>query len=477
MQSNSHRASNAPSRLLGSLLHTIATLILTILTLYLSIAPTKCEGKETVGSVPNIVLILADDLGYGDVGCFGSRDIQTPNIDAMAAAGMRLTNFYVNAPVCSPTRAGFLTGRSHVRCGAEHVFTPADLESGLPLNERTVAEELKRGGYATGLFGKWHLGYAEKFNPIHRGFDRFIGHLSGFLDYHTHVNPRIGYDWWDGLEKTPGDGYATDLIGQHSIEFIKEHKDKPFFLFVSHQAPHSPFQGPEDGPQIEMIDGKAVRHKIEQDKEQRDAAYAVMIQRMDQTIGELIKTLDKEGLTEHTLVMFLSDNGPSYLAGSTGGLNGGKHSLLEGGIRVPAVASWPGTIQPGVVTDEPATILDMLPTFLGLAGVKLPQDLELDGMDIGPLLLKGEALPRRALCWRYLKAVAVREGKWKLVGSYDGKGGFSEQAAKLYDLHADPAEKEDLAEKHPEIIERLKAAHAAWELEIDRDRKRRERAE
>jgi len=429
---------------------------------------------------PNLVVILADDLGYGDLGCFGSRDIQTPNIDAMAAGGMRLTNFYVNAPVCSPTRAGFLTGRSHVRCGAEHVFTPADLQSGLPLNERTLAEELKRGGYTTGLFGKWHLGYAEKFNPTRRGFDRFVGHLSGFLDYHTHVNPQIGYDWWDGLAKTAGDGYSTDLIGKHSIEFVKTHKDKPFFLFVSHQAPHSPYQGPEDGPLMRWEDGNVVKTQEKQDKEKRYAKYIAMTERMDKTVGDLLKVIDDEGLADRTLVLFVSDNGPSYLAGTTGGLRGGKHSLWEGGIRVPAVARWPGRIKAGAVADQPATVLDLFPTLLALAGVKSEAGVTLDGIDVGPLLFEGKSLPERPLCWRYLKSAAVRDGKWKLVGKYDPETRQAELAGKyggLFDLEADPAEEHDLAAEHPEIVEKLKSAYEAWESSVANDSRRRQRKE
>lgn len=439
-------------------------------------AATACEAPRP----PNIVIILADDLGYGDLGCYGSKEIKTPNIDAMASDGMKFTDFYVNAPVCSPTRAGFLTGRSHVRCGAEHVFTPADLESGLPLNERTLAEELKRGGYATGLFGKWHLGYAEKFNPTRRGFDRFVGHLSGFLDYHTHVNPRIGYDWWDGLAKTAGDGCSTDLIGKHSVEFVKKHKGKPFFLFVSHQAPHSPYQGPEDGPLIRWEDGKAVKTQEKQDKEERYAKYIAMTERMDQTVGDLLEVLEDEGLAGRTLVLFVSDNGPSYLAGTTGGLRGGKHSLWEGGIRVPAVARWPGKIKAGAVTDQPATVLDLFPTFLTLAGVKPEADATLDGIDIGPLLFQGKSLPERPLCWRYLKYVAVRHGKWKLVGKYDRQtqqADFSGRHGGLFDLKADPAEEHDLAAEHPEIVEKLKRAYQAWEASVADDRKRRQRKE
>lgn len=451
-----------------------------VLACFMSGNPVADAGE--LSKRPNLVVILADDLGYGDLGCFGSRDIQTPNIDAMAAEGMRLTNFYVNAPVCSPVRAGFLTGRSHVRCGAEHVFTPADLESGLPLNEPTLAEELKRGGYATGLFGKWHLGYAEKFNPINRGFDRFVGHLSGFLDYHTHVNPRIGDDWRDGLAKTAGDGYSTDLIGKHSTEFVKAHKGKPFFLFVSHQAPHSPYQGPEDGPLMRWEDGKVVKtSKEKQDKEERDAKYIAMTERMDKTVGDLLKVLEDEGLADRTLVLFVSDNGPSYLAGTTGGLRGGKHSLWEGGIRVPAVARWPGKIKAGTVTDQPATVLDLFPTFLALAGVEPEAGTTLDGIDIGPLLFGEKSLPERPLCWRYLKSVAVRDGKWKFLGRYDPETRQAELAGEggggLFDLKADPAEEHDLAAEHPEVVEDLKRTYQVWEASVANDRKRRQREE
>ena len=423
---------------------------------------------------PNIVIILADDLGYGDLGCYGSKEIKTPNIDAMASDGMKFTDFYVNAPVCSPTRAGLMTGRSQQRCGAEIVFTPGNLENGLPVSETTLAELLQGGGYATGIFGKWHLGYLEKYNPVKRGFDRFVGHLSGFLDYHTHVNPRFGYDWWDGLKKTAGEGYSTDLIAKHSMEFVRQHKNEPFFLFVSHQAPHSPYQGPDDKPLIELKDGEVVKHEPSNTPEERPAIYAKMVERMDKTVGELLELLRTEGLAKKTLVIFASDNGPSYLAGTTGGLRGGKHTLWEGGIRVPAVACWPGQIEAGVVTDEPITILDLFPTFLSLAGVERPSDLELDGTDVKGLLLEGRKLPARTFCWGHGGGRAVRQGNWKLIGGYDQKTNQIKVNG-LYDLAKDRSEEENLAEANPEVVENLKAALMAWQKGIENDRKRRER--
>ena len=444
-----------------------------------ALASTRLTGADTPASTrPNIIFILADDLGYGDCGCYGSKDIKTPNIDLLAENGMKFTDFYVNAPVCSPSRAGFLTGRNHNRCGAEVVFTPSNPKVGLPLNEITLAQELKKAGYTTGIFGKWHLGYTEKRNPVNRGFDRFVGHLSGFLDYHTHVNPKLGRDWMDGLKKIEGKGYSTDLISKHSIEFVKANRGRPFFMFVSHQAPHSPYQGPSDKPQIEVVDGAVVKHKVKMDKDQRYAKYVEMTERMDKTIGDLLKVLRSEGLEKNTLVMFVSDNGPSWLAGTTGGLKGGKHSLWEGGIRVPAVACMPGRIRAGVVTDQPATILDMFPTFLQLAGAKPTADTDLDGIDIGPLLLEGRDLPKRTLCWRYRGAVAVRGGKWKLMGRYDRKaqkGDFSGKHARLFDLKEDRAEAKNLFATNPEIVKKLAAAYDAWEQGITRDKRRRAR--
>jgi len=444
--------------------------------------PAHRNGDDEAGAgdrPPNIVFILVDDLGYGDLGCYGSKDIKTPNIDAMATGGMKFTDFYVNAPVCSPTRAGFMTGRSQQRCGAETVFTPGNLKKGLPINETTLAEELKRGGYTTGIFGKWHLGYIEKYSPVNRGFDEFVGHLSGFLDYHTHVNPRFGYDWWDGLKKTEGQGYSTDLISKHSMNFVRAHKDEPFFLFVSYQAPHSPYQGPDDEPLIELKGDEVVKKKKKFTAEQRYAIYVKMVEYMDKTIGDLLQVLREEGLAENTLVMFVSDNGPSYLAGTTGGLKGGKHFLWEGGIRVPAVAYWPGKIEPGAVTGQPATILDTFPTFLALAGMKPRDNLELDGMDLRKLLLKQESLPQRALCWRYAPQgqVAVRQGKWKLIGRWNSKAKKPdfEKVKKLFDLEEDPGEKNDLAEQKPETVTKLIAAYEKWEEGIRLDHKRLER--
>lgn len=439
------------------------------------------NGQSGSASRPNIIFILADDLGYGDLGCYGSEDIKTPNIDMMAKKGVLFTDFYVNAPVCSPARAGFLTGRAHERCGVSRVITPGS-ENGLPLNETTIADALRAGGYATGILGKWHLGYTDAYNPVNRGFDRFIGHLSGNLDHHSRVNPRLGVDWMDGLEKIEEKGYTTDLIGKHSIEFVKANKDRPFFLFVSHQAPHGPFQGPDDGPLMTWEDGAVVMppqdtRPNDVQAAERYSKYIKMVERMDKVTGDLLNTLKDEGLAENTLVMFVSDNGPSWLAGTTGGLRGGKHSLTEGGIRVPAVAYWAGRIKPGVVTDEPATILDLFPTFLNLAGLKPETDVELDGIDIGAVLIDGGELPERVLCWRYMNQAAVRRGKWKMIGGHDPNDNDAVSFKELHDLEKNREEDEEknLYEEHPEIVGELKAAYEKWWQEVANDAKRRAR--
>jgi arylsulfatase A-like enzyme len=382
---------------------------------------------------------------------------------------MRFTAFYVNAPVCSPTRAGFLTGRSQHRCGAEAVFTHITPGQGLPLDETTIADLLKKNGYATGLFGKWHLGYEERFHPLNRGFDKWVGHLSGHQDYVSHARTAGAtgdYDWWHDRKQTREKGYATDLITKHSIQFIEQHKSEPFFLFVSHAAPHSPYQGPNDSPLREV--GESVSKR--QSEEERDAKYIEMVEYMDKGVGRVMDAVSKAGIEEQTLVLFFSDNGPSWQAGTTGGLKGNKHTLWEGGIRVPAVVSMPGSIKPGGVTDQPLTVLDLFPTFLGLAGAGQPRDLELDGIDVRPLFFDGKKLPRRALCWKHGPQKAVRDGKWKLYARFNKKTNADD--VWLSNLEEDQTEQNNVAEANPEIVARLKKVHAEWEEGIARDGKR-----
>ncbi len=423
----------------------------------------SASNAKRHGTHPNIVLILADDLGYGDLSCYGSETINTPHLDALAANGMKFTNFYVNTPVCSPTRCALLTGRDHLRCGADVVFTDKTPGRGLPLNEITIAEVLKTKGYATGIFGKWHLGFLEKYNPLNQGFDEFVGHLGGYLDYQSRSDALGEYDWWHGKKKTQEEGYSTQLIGDYSCKFIEKNADKPFFLFMSHQAPHSPYQGPDDPPLRKV--GEAFSKR--QSEEERDAKYIEMVESMDKSIGRVIEQVRKLDLDKNTLIFFMSDNGPSYLAGSAGKLRGGKHSLFEGGIRVPAIAAMSDKIDKGRIVHDQVTDLDIFPTIMAMTDAAPPAGIPLDGTDLSQMLFYNQHLAPRILYWEYLKWRAVRQQQWKLVMKQ--KGETNEYETFLFNIEKDMAEENNLVEQHPEIVNRLKKHHQQWRTEIAND--------
>ena len=403
---------------------------------------------------PNIILIMADDLGYGDIGCYGSETIKTPNIDALAGGGVRFTDYHSNGAVCSPTRAALLTGRYQQRCGIEGVVTAAKhRHTGMALKEVAFAEVLKNHGYATGIFGKWHVGYSVEFNPVRQGFDEFIGYVSGNVDYHSHID-QAGYDdWWKDGKKVPEQGYSTDLVTRHGIDFIERHKDRPFCLYLPHEAPHYPYQGRDDPPE-RLAGGR--KGKKAKGKEIAQA-YKEMVEVMDEGIGKIVKTVKRLGLERRTFIFFCSDNGANRY-GSNGALSGYKGSLWEGGHRVPAIAYWPGKIEPGAVTNQTALGMDLFPTMVSAAGAKLPAGLKLDGVDLLPMLVSNDKLPERTLFWRHGKQRAVRRGPWKL--RVEGKN------VELYNLDEDLGEKKNLADAKPEMVKTLEDELSIWEQDV-----------
>ena len=412
-------------------------------------------GSDSEDVRPNIVLIMADDLGYGDIGCYGNERIRTPNIDALAAAGMKFTDYHSNGAVCSPTRAALLTGRYQQRCGIDAVVTakgPAR-ETGMAPSEVTFAEVLRKAGYATGLFGKWHVGYRVIFNPTRQGFDEFRGYVSGNVDYHSHIDQANIDDWWEGDKKVPEEGYVTDLIGNYAVDFIRRNKNKPFCLYMPHEAPHYPYQGRNDPPE-RLPGGKKGRKTPNHDIPR---AYKEMVEVMDHNIGRVIDTLKSLELYRKTFIFFCSDNGANK-RGSNGPLNGFKGSLWEGGHRVPAIACLPGRIAAGSATDQTVLGMDLFPTMASIAQAPLPKGLELDGVDLTGLLTRGEQLPERTLFWAYRRSRAVREGPWKLL--------VRNTKASLYNLEHDLGETQDLSEERPEIVGRLQSALAAWEQDV-----------
>jgi arylsulfatase A-like enzyme len=413
---------------------------------------------STAADRPNLVLIMADDMGYGDVSCYADPGYETPNVDRLAAEGLKFTDFHSSGPVCSPTRAGLVTGRYQQRAGIDGVIYADPRQNrhhGLQSNEITFANCLSDAGYATAIFGKWHLGYETQYNPVRRGFDQFRGYVSGNVCYIAHLD-RMGIaDWWQDDQLVPEEGYVTHLVTQHAIEFIETHRDEPFCCYVAHECVHAPYQGPDDPPVRREGTVGDIRSASRKDIPN---AYREMMIEMDRGVGEIIDTLKRLGIAENTLVLFFSDNGGTP-HGNNGPLRGFKGSLWEGGHRVPAIAWQPGTIEPGRVTDVPAISIDMMPTMLDLAGTSAPDGRNLDGISLAPVLHNDGELPDRKLFWAYRNRFAVRDGKWKLVDE-SGK-------PQLFDLSEDLGEQHDLAAEQPARAASMQAAYRQWRADID----------
>jgi arylsulfatase A len=411
---------------------------------------------------PNIVLIVVDDLGYGDLGCYGSNVHKTPHLDRLAAEGMRFTDFHANGAVCSPTRAALMTGQYQQRSGIESAigFT---LDEGLPLDETTIAELLAPAGYRCGVFGKWHLGHVTRFGPNDQGFHESVC-SNNTPDYHSHISREGQLDWYQDQRLHRESGYLTDLVTQHAVRFIRDNRERPFFAFVSHIAVHFPFQGPRD-PAHRTAGRKWHDEKYGPlPRGQYRRAYKDMLEAVDASVGEVVRTLGELGLRERTLIFVTSDNGAYAWVGSNGTFRGEKGNLYEGGHRVPAIASWPGRIPRGVVTDATTMTMDLAPTFLAAAGLAKP-DAQFDGVDLGGVLFRGEPLPGRTLFWRTETEKAVRRGPWKLV--------LARERTELFDLAADPGEMRDLAAAQPAVARELREQLAHWERDVGVSRARR----
>jgi len=408
---------------------------------------------------------MADDLGYGDLGCYGNTAFATPNLDALAEAGVRFIDFHANAPVCSPTRAALLTGRYQQRCGIEGVVTAKNhRDTGMALEELTFAEVLRAAGYRTGLFGKWHLGYQVEFNPTQQGFDEFRGYVSGNVDYHSHIDQTGVDDWWQGVEKAPEQGYVTDLITRHAVGFIERHRNEPFCLYLPHEAPHYPYQGRADEAVRKPGAPAVVRGRLGDCR----ATYREMVEVLDQGVGEVVRTVKRLGLERRTFIFFCSDNGATP-QGSNAPLNGHKGSLWEGGHRVPAMACWPGRLRPGTVSHDTAMTMDLFPTLAAVAGVPIPGDVHPDGVNLLPALEHGDRLLERTLFWRFGAQKAVRRGPWKLLVApreARGRGRDSKPQARLYHLGRDLGEQRDLSRVDPERVRQLRTELDAWETQV-----------
>ncbi|MGD9855932.1 MAG: sulfatase [Planctomycetaceae bacterium] len=430
----------------------------------------SCAAHRSIAADrPNFVIILADDLGYGDLACYGNTVNRTPHLDRMAAEGIRFTDFHANGPMCSATRAALLTGQYQHRFGRhfEGALSPdSQPTNGLPLEAVTIAEVLKDAGYATGMYGKWHLGYAPPLMPAQQGFDDFRGLASGDGDHFSHIDRSGARDWWHNNEIDMEEGYCADLVTRHSQDFIRRHKDEPFFLYVAHLSIHFPWQGPNDAAyREEGTDYADNKHGLPRGSNVGPAVKA-MVESLDASVGEILATLKQQGLDEKTLVVFASDNG-GYLAyaggfhniSSNGPYRGQKTELYEGGHRVPAIMRWPGHIAPGT-SDQTVMTFDLFPTLLDLAGLdRQKQSLRLDGVSLKSLLHKNTELPSRPLFWRKGDVRAVRQGPWKLLT----QGGQFE----LYHLGEAMDESHNVADRQPELAGTLVKALDAWEADVD----------
>ncbi len=430
----------------------------------LCIVQSSNASVKSKSTPPNFVIIFADDMGYGDVGVFGHPTIKTPNLDRMASEGQKWTNFYVAAPVCTPSRAGLLTGRLPIRSGMcsekKRVLFP-DSKGGLPENEITIAFALKGAGYTTAAIGKWHLGHLQQFAPNAHGFDSYFG-----IPYSNDMDRVDEPDYMEVMKKPKIDYFNvplmrnTEIVEQpadqttitkryteEAVNFINQNKEKPFFLYLAHSMPHVPlFRSKE-------FENKSLR-----------GIYGDVIEELDWSVGQILSTLKQTGLDKNTLVVFTSDNGPWLIfdehGGSAGLLRGGKGGTYEGGMREPTIFWWPDKVNPDVVSEMGAT-LDLLPTFCKLANVTLPVDRIYDGYDISPALIGTGKSPRGVVFYyRDTDVYAVRKGAYKAHFFTQSEYGTDERKLQepplLYNLNVDPSEKYNIADEHPEVIAEIR---------------------
>jgi arylsulfatase A-like enzyme len=419
-----------------------------------AIAPNSAQAAAA--RTPNILLIVADDLGYGDLGCYGSREIRTPRIDRLAKEGVRLTDAYASACVCSPTRASLITGQYPQRFGFEWVIRYTEKDRGLPVTPSSLPRRLRKAGYATGLFGKWHLGYKPEFAPNAHGFDEFFGFLAADLDYYSHRDANGDPGLYENTKLVEKKGYLTDLITERSLAFLRKNARRPFFLEVTYNAPHWPFQVPG-----EPDDFRTARTYGPETGTRAD--YVRMVEHLDLSVGKLLDEIGKLGLEKNTLVIFVSDNGGERLS-DNGPLFHGKYSLWEGGIRVPCLLRLPGVIPPGTVSSQPVIAMDLHATIVAAAGLAPLAGIPLDGEDVLPVLAGKKPGRTRMFFWRLHRPgeifgqKAVRRGKWKYIQD--------REMELLFDLESDRGERRNLAYRQPKMVAELRKALAEWEVEL-----------
>ncbi|MEX2174125.1 MAG: sulfatase-like hydrolase/transferase [Pirellulaceae bacterium] len=438
-------------------------------------------ADEAAPRQPNILLIVSDDQGWPDLGCLGLKPIQTPHLDRLAADGVRLTNYYVTWPACTPSRGSILTGRHPLKNGLYdmvrndlvnygHRYTPREYSTspemtlGLDERERTLGEVLRSAGYRCGMIGKWDMGQARRFLPLQRGFDFFYGHGNNGIDYYTHERYGV-HSLFAGNERTKTDvgTYATDVFRREALQFIKESGEQPWFLYLCFNAPHGASSyGPDpDNPRsragvqapekyLAMYADRGVTEKLR--------PYYAAVTCLDEAIGEVLALVHKQKQDENTLVLFQSDNGGSGNGGNAP-LKGSKSTLWEGGLRVPFIARWPGKITAGSSSDAFLTTLELMPTLAAAAGAKLPADVALDGYDMLSVLAGKAPSPRNEMFWEFRGERAARVGTYKWIDSAKASG--------LYDLANDPGEKHDLSSTQPALAADIESRWSAWRKQMD----------
>jgi arylsulfatase A-like enzyme len=430
---------------------------------------------------PNILLIVSDDQGWPDLGCIGSKPIKTPHLDGLAAGGVRLTNYYVTWPACTPSRGSILTGRHPLRNGLydmvrndlvnyRHKYTPQEYATspemtlGLDPREKTLGDLLRSAGYRCGMVGKWDMGQARRYLPLQRGFDFFYGHGNNGIDYYTHERYGI-HAMFAGNQRTKADqgAYATDLFEREALKFLQSGEQQPWFLYLCFNAPHgaSSYGTDPDNPRSRagvQAPEKYLAMYADSDVPERLRPYYAAVTCMDEAIGRVLQAIRDRGQFDNTLVIFQSDNGGSGNGGNAP-LQGGKSSLWEGGLRVPFIAHWPSQLPPGRTSDELLTTLELFPTLAAASGAKVPDGLVLDGYDMFPVLQDKVASPRKEMFWEFRGQRAARIGNYKWIDSEKAKG--------LYDLISDPGEKNDLTAAKPQLAADIVSRWTVWRKHME----------
>jgi arylsulfatase A len=412
-------------------------------------------------SRPNVVLVITDDVGYADIGSYGAKDIRTPNIDSLARDGVKLTDFYANGPMCSPTRAGLVTGRYQQRFAIEAALggVTTAAEQGLPATGHSLPQLLKHAGYATALLGKWHLGYKPEYSPNAHGYDYFFGFKSGYVDYYQHTDGAGRPDLFENENPVAEAGYMTDLITEKTSRFIEQNAARPFFVEVAYNAGHWPYQ-PPDRPSVAPGNARHVMPHEEGTSTRAD--YVAMMERADQGVGRILRTLDRLKLARNTIVIFTNDNGGEWLARNAPLFNR-KWTLWEGGIRVPALVRWPGRIPAGKVSLQVGITMDLSASILAAAGATVPAEARLEGMNLFPILEGRAPVVERTLFWRTNAGGhnqrAVRSGDWKLM--VDGNHSL------IFDVRKDVGERNDVANERQALARRLQSLLTTWEADVN----------